>query len=329
MDEPNYKKLFIRCISAISLLLVAIAVFVISIDPYQQYRSRSTYCGNQRLEIGGIAKNQDYNAFFTGSSMSMNHYPGQVDSLWGWKTKNFSLMGATYNDYQILLPYILSQGKAKNIILNIDFFTFARDRSVVDSYLYDDNIWNDYEYIYNYTSLKNCINILLHPTEEEGLYHFQSPSGRKYLKEAFDKAMKQNEYEGENYSFELLKKNFDNSILPILINSSDSIQWFVYYPPYSIGEFIVLDHYGVLENVLKFKDYMTHRLSNINNLRLYDFQTKTWITNLEQYMDLRHHSHYYNRAIMEAIHKDSDRVHSHQSSQKEIHSLIEIYRDSI
>lgn len=79
----HYKRGFIQIIVAIVVLLVAIGAFVAIVDPYQQYRQHEKYLGNQRLEIAGVARHHDYNAVITGSSMAMNHYPSQVDSLWG------------------------------------------------------------------------------------------------------------------------------------------------------------------------------------------------------------------------------------------------------
>ena len=97
----HYKRGFIQIIVAIVVLLVAIGAFVAIVDPYQQYRQHEKYLGNQRLEIAGVARHHDYNAVITGSSMAMNHYPSQVDSLWDWKSKNFSIMGATDDDYSL------------------------------------------------------------------------------------------------------------------------------------------------------------------------------------------------------------------------------------
>lgn len=183
MHDTKFRQLFIQSIGITALLLIAIGGFVAIVDPYQQYhKADNAYCGNQRREIAGVAHHHDYDAFFTESSMSMNHYPEQIDSLWGWKAKNFSIMGATYEDYAVILPYVLSKGKAKNVILNIDPFSFARERVAVDKYLYDDNILNDYEYLYNYTSLKTAIDYLRHPLPEKNLYHFNSPFGRDILK---------------------------------------------------------------------------------------------------------------------------------------------------
>lgn len=178
----NYKHIVIRTVIAIAAVLIAIGAFVAYVDPYQHYHYNPTYCGNQRSEIGGVAQHHDYDAVITGSSMAMNHYPAQADSLWGWTTKNFSIMGATDDDYATILPFVLNREKAKNIIIGVDFFSFARRRGAVPAYLYDDNVLNDYHYLWNYTSLKAAIDFAVKGgVQETNLYHFSSPVGKEYL----------------------------------------------------------------------------------------------------------------------------------------------------
>ena len=64
------------------------------------------------------------------------------------------------------------------------------------------------------------------------------------------------------------------------------------------------------------------------NVKLYDFQKEAFICNLDEYMDLRHHSHAYNKRIIECMHKDSCRV-SEDNYKKDLavlDSLVKHYR---
>lgn len=327
MKIKSYRVALIISLIAISILLLAIGIFVFTVDPYQQYRANPRYLDNQRLEIAGVARNHDYNAFITGSSMAMNHYPAQADSLWGWKTKNFSIMGATYEDYAVILPFIIDRGKTNNIIWGIDFFSFARERGAVNNYLYDDNILNDYEYLWNYTSLKNAIQFLRSSVSDSTLYHFNSPFGREVLNNSFSKTVDIG-YPEENFDLESMKLHFDSSVLNTIINAPDSINWFIYFPPYSIGEFIVYDIHGYLDVNLALKRYIISRLSPLHNVEIYDFQIDPWITNLNEYMDLRHHSHKFNREILKSIHREQYKALD-SGYTKEIKNLVIQYRDSL
>jgi hypothetical protein len=319
------KRRFLVTVAVIAGWLLLIGGFVAYVDPYQQYTGHDTFLGNQRMEIGGVARNHSYDAFITGSSMAMNHYPEEADSLWGWHTMNFSIMGATDDDYAVMFPFIIRQGKAKHVIWDMDFFSFARQRGAVNAYLYDENRWNDYEYLWNYTSLKNSIEYLFHPKSKKDLYHFDSPFGRNCLMDDFKGHA--HGYSEEHFDYNVLVQRFDASVLPVIHQSVGQVEWLIYFPPYSIGEFIVYEQSGVLDTVLKFKRHIVEALSECGNVKLYDFQSSPWITNLDQYMDLRHHSHDYNKRIIQSIHDGQYRIEASDDGGQ-IKDLVVAYRDS-
>lgn len=314
----DYKKYFIGTLSAIIIILIVIITTVIVIDPYQQYRYNKGYISNQRLENPGIARWHDYDAVITGSSMAMNHYPEQIDSLFGWKTINLTLMANTGNDYKNLFQIISETGKAKNIIMTLDYFSFVMTPIHLDLYLYDDNIMNDYEYWLNYTTVKNCIKKLSSSARNltmAKLYHFNSPTGKDILDAAYQKA-KTKYFKGEDFDFAKMKQCFDDTTLPIF-SKDTSITYYIYYPPYSIYEFILMKDYGYFDDILKFKQYATDTLLTLHNVKLYDFQCEpSYICNTDEYMDLRHHSHKFNRRIIENIYQDSCRVNNENSKLK-------------
>lgn len=302
-----YRKITLQTVIALAATLACIAAFVVVVDPYQHYHANPTYYGNQRSEIGGVARHHDYDAVITGSSMAMNHYPAQADSLWGWKTKNFSIMGATDDDYATILPYIIAQGKAKHIIMGVDFFSFARSRGAVPEYLYDDNPLNDYKYLWNYTSLTAALNYARSGgVREEDLYHFNSPVSREALLHDFRGHFKSGYGDltdggGEVFDYQQCTERFKNSVLKTVADSPD-IGWLIYFPPYSIAEFIIYDTHGDLDAILRMREYFARSLCALPNVTLYDFQRPEWISDTDQYMDLRHHSHEYNRRIIKCIH---------------------------
>lgn len=305
----NYKKLFLQAFVIIIAVLIALAAFVIYIDPYQQYGYRKGYISNQRLENPGIAKWHDYNAIITGSSMSMNHYPSQIDSLFGWKTINLSVMGCRAYDLEILLPFVIKQGKVRHILMDFNFFYYALEPIKLDLYLYDNDIYNDYEYWLNYTSIKNCIIRMLKQSDIslDKLYHFSSPCGKNIVTKKYKDAISKY-FIAENYDFEKMKECFDSTTYPIF-SIDKNIEYYVYFPPYSIFEFKLLEKYGFLNDVLNFKKYTCDRLLELPNIKLYDFQCdSSYICDLDEYMDLRHHSHKFNRRIIQDIYKDTHRV---------------------
>lgn len=305
--------IFRRCFQVtfwgIIIALLLIVGVVVWVDPYQQYWKSDIFISNQRLENPGVAKHHDYDAVIVGSSMAMNHYPSQVDSLFGWNTINLTTMGGTDFDYNLLFPHIVKQGKAKHMIWGLDFFSFSLPTTIFlsEEYLYDDKWWNDYPYWLSYSSCRNVIKKTRNKETwfRDGIYHFQAPSGKEHLIKYYKRDNNDKYFEKDDFS--KMRHRFDNmmeEIMPILAN----VEVYVYFPPFSILEFKMFEQYGHWEQILDFKHHMIEELLKYSNVKLYDFQKEEFICNLDEYMDLRHHSHAYNKRIIEYIHKDSCRV---------------------
>lgn len=305
----NFKRYFYITFVGIVAALLVIVGMVVVVDPYQQYRKSEKLISNQRLENPGVAKHHDYDAVIVGSSMAMNHYPSQVDSLFGWNTINLTTMGGTDEDYKLLFPYVAKQGKMRFMIWCLDFFSFFRPTTAFlsEPYLYDDCWWNDYPYWLNYSSLKNVTHKLKlkELSHRDSLYHFNSPSGREHLLKYYERDNTE-KYFGKD-DFTRMEERFDameNVVMPAL----KDVEVYVYFPPYSIWEFKMFEQYGHWEQVKAFKQHMIERLLSYSNVKLYDFQNEEFICNMDEYMDLQHHSHAYNKRIIEYIHADSCRV---------------------
>lgn len=304
----NFKRYFYVTLDCIVVLLLFIVGMVIIVDPYQQYRKSEVFIHNQRLENPGVAKHHDYDAVIVGSSMSMNHYPSQVDSLFGWNTINLTTMGGLDADYNLLFPYIARQGKVKHMIWGMDFFSFTLPVTFsAEPYLYDDKWWNDFPYWFNYTTYEN-INLKLnskHKTTRDEIFHFESPCGREYLMKYYERD--NNEKYFGRYDFSRMEVRFDEMLETVMPLFQDK-DMYIYFSPYSILEFKMLVQYGYWGQILDFKRYMIEKLLKYPNVKLYDFQREEFICNLDEYMDLEHHSHAYNKRIIECMYKDSFRV---------------------
>ena len=305
----SLKKYFYVTLGGIVVALLSIVSVVIFVDPYQQYRKSEKFISNQRLGNPGIAKHHDYNAVIVGSSMAMNHYPSQIDSLFGWNTVNLTTKGGLDSDYSLLFPHIARQGKMKNMIWCLDYFCFALSEAyLAEPYLYDNKWWNDCAYWLNYTSCTNTFNKLAGrkmAVSRDSVYHFSSPLGRKTLLKYYKRD--NNDKYFKNYDFTQMETRFDAMeavVMPIL----REVEVYIYFSPYSILEFKLFEQHGHLEEVVAFKKYMIERLLNYSNVKLYDFQKEDFICDLDEFMDLRHHSHKYNKRIIDYIHKDSCRV---------------------
>ncbi|WP_368110001.1 hypothetical protein, partial [Bacteroides salyersiae] len=274
--EKIFKRLFFITISTIVLILTILGIAVYHIDPYQQFRKSDLYINNARLEIPGISKHHSYNAILVGSSMAMNHEPRQVDSLFSknddiWITRNFTLIGGMSDDYNILLDRVFKDGKVKHIIFDFDYFSFAKQQNVITDYLYSDNFFDKFKYIFNYTTLENCITKIKKPVTIDSLYHFYSKNGRQELFDSYDKT-KDEVFSDNGYHFDyhIMKVHFDDHLFRY-IQMRDDIDWYIYFPPYSIFEFVRYRDGGHIPPIFRFKKYVIEKLLEQPNVKIYDF----------------------------------------------------------
>lgn len=317
----NFKRLFYITFILLLTILFAIASFVVIVDPYQQYRKSNVFFENQRLENPGVAMHHDYDAVIVGSSMAMNHYPSQIDSLFGWNTINLTTMGGTDYDYCLLFPHIINQGKARHFIWGMDFFSFSLPQTnfLSETYLYDNVMWNDYPYWLSYTSLENTIKKVRNhkAVSRDSLYHFSSSVGQEHLLKYYQRDNNLEYF--KNYDFSYMKQRFD-TMLGVLMPLMADVDLYIYFPPYSILEFRMFHDYGHWPQIKDCKRHMIERMLQYPNVRLYDFQREEFICNMDEFMDLRHHSHNYNKRIIESIAKGQCRV-TYDNYEQHLQSL--------
>lgn len=326
--KKKFKALFICTFSTIVLILVLLALGVYVIDPYQQFRKSDQYINDARLEIPGVSMHHEYNAVLMGSSMAMNHEPRQVDSLFSqdgekWITRNFTLIGGMSDDYQMILERVMKDGKVKHIIFDLDYFAFAKQANAIADYLYKDSWFGKLKYIFNYTTLENCYKRLNASVPVDSLSHFDNKIGHKPLLDGYEVAKKES-FLKNGYHFDslLMRQRFNDHLFDY-IKAYPNVEWYIYFPPYSVFEFIRYRDAGSWPTILQFKQYVVEELLKQPNVKLYDFQGLPWIMDLDQYMDVRHHSHAVNHAIIRSMAEGRCRVTS-DNYQEKIDSLNHI-----
>ena len=139
------------------LFMVAFVTFII--DPYLHYRKPSGILEyplkEERYINDGIARNYEYEAMITGTSMAQNFKASQMEALWQVKAVKTAYSGATFHElkesisraisYNPNLKYILCSLDGSRI--NHDAFSDSYDG--YPEYLYDKNPFNDVNYLLN------------------------------------------------------------------------------------------------------------------------------------------------------------------------------------
>ena len=142
--------------------LAVVAYEVITVDPFFHYHAPDIDAyfyplNNQRSQNDGISRHFDYEGLITGTSMTENFKTSEAEALFDFRFIKVPYAGATYNEINYSLTAAASHNqKLKYIIRGLDMYMFFDDsgrwRTELGSYptyLYDDNWFNDAEYVFN------------------------------------------------------------------------------------------------------------------------------------------------------------------------------------
>ena len=216
-------------------------------------------------------------------------------------------------------------------------------------YLYDNSLWNDYEYLYNHDivvrCVERCVDGLLgtednidtaYTWEDDALFgkqivleversrREQHLQGKDNIEEAYlvSGVLSDNIEE----KLQVCQENLDN-ILPFLEENPDT-KVYVMIPPYSMLYWEEKILSGELENILAIYAYAVEKLLQYDNVRVYYFQNEyDIITNLDNYRDSCHHRPEYNRYMFECIRdgKNEMTLQNYQALFQEMYDFAKDY----
>ena len=326
----TYKK-HIRNSFIFSLLILSIVALInFIIDPYKQYglNSLNPYFKNSRYLNPGLIKNYNYDTIIVGSSYSANFLTKEIDKALGVKSLKVTSSSATAFENKSIMSLALRKEKVKVIILELDPLSWQGDKkrihnsmTTLPTYLYDDNIFNDYQYLLNFDVLYsenisaiagNFFGFQEKNTNIELAYYWADKAtfseenllndieNLKVYKSPIDTKKISN-----NSELQLLKQSFDFNTLQ-LIKDYPNTKFIIFHPPFSIVAFKWLEAQNQLDKYLNFKKYIYESTKKYKNISLYDFQIEKNIThNLDNYLDDRHYSNLINSWMIKQIKKDT------------------------
>lgn len=318
----KYKN-FIKNFIIITLILPFLGIFNYMIDPFQQYRVKTFYpivFFDERYQNAGFLKNFDYDSIILGTSMTENFLIKEIEKKLGYsKLIKLSLTGGRANEQKIILETAIKMGKVKNILWGLDTFSFIdkynNPSKDMPLYLYDNNIFNDYKYLFSLDTTRKSIEAIsrifknpkdLISLDYNKMYQWQHKYEDKFTSQEIKKSWENRNTKFikkniQDQSFINLKNNFDFTFLNI-IKDNPQIKFKIFFPPYSILTFKVLEERSTLEETLKFKKYLYDIFIELDNVDLYDFQLEKNITyNLNNYKDLSHYHQKINTWMIEEI----------------------------
>ena len=139
-----------------SLLLILCAAVVWYVDPFFHYHAPDPdgeVWFDQRAQSAGLLRTQQYDTLFMGSSLAANFRPQWFDVYYDANTVKVTLPNGGFEEFTTALNYAYSQQDVKRVIFGLDPNLLARAPedapNQLPTYLYDDNPWNDGQYLLN------------------------------------------------------------------------------------------------------------------------------------------------------------------------------------
>jgi len=346
----NKKKWLKTSFITMLLMIFIIGLFNYIVDPFHQYRVKTFYpiaytAKLQRYINPGFAKNYDYDTVILGSSISENFIISDVKEILNFKKPiKLCISGTSAYEESLTLQTAIKYKNVKQVIYGLDPFLFwgkpKRIRHGEQSfpfYLYDNNLLNDYQYIFSMDTSIKSFQSMITPLYNKNyieydfnrmyewqknipLQHFST----NHLMKIWKEREKSDLAHQPNNSFTYYKKSFDINFLTVF-KKYPKINFILYFPPYSILTYKYEEEKKVFQERLMFKKYIFEATKNLKNIQIYDFQIAKEIThNLNNYHDLDHYHQKINKWILEQIKDDNFRVNA-----KNIDSVLKKYADQV
>ena len=319
----------LRLLGAAVAVILAAAALNFVVDPLQLFRaSRLTDAGyslDSRMQNAGLIRSQQFDTVFMGTSLAIHFRQSEIDRVLGVKSLKLTMTGSNSVEQSFVLAQAL-QRHPKRVIWQVDDWIF-RDAPDIDSDiylpadLYRRNLKGIAEYLFSGSMARESLWLLarsippLQPLTARltngVLFKFplSNVDDINALPPDFDVAGTYNAkqaiasfrritnpehsaYLAEGYDYEAMVRHFERDAVALIERHPD-VQFDVYFTPYSILQFVAMRDASpaTLQTVYAFTAYAAKRLTEIRNVRLFDFRAVQEVTHdLNNYSDVIHHS---------------------------------------
>lgn len=313
-----------RCIGILILvciLLVLLCGITIVIDPFFHYHAPIAGLQypirNQRYQNYGIVKHFEYDAVLTGTSMTENFKASEFDTLFGVQSVKVPINGSSFKEVNdLLLCAVEHNPDIRIVVRGIDSWNLFDDKdhmrtdAAYPTYLYDENIFNDVQYLLNKDILCNyTLDVLKHTIKGNRTTSFDeysswdtSRSGMEHVRSNYQRP----DAGTENAPLtaqeaETLRQTVEQNLISIARAHPD-IQFYYFFTPYSIFYMDYNNQYGILQRELEGCRLATEMLLECDNIRVFSFfDDYDLITDPDNYSDKTHYTAAINSLLLQRM----------------------------
>lgn len=311
------------------LLLLIISLLVVTIDPFFHYHRPIEgfpyIVDNQLSQNPGMARNMLYDSAIVGSSMTVNFNTNDFASVMGLDTIKLSYSGALPRDDYNILSFIYDEdsysrqnSEVKAIFMVIDPNVMTADidatKYELPEYLYDDNIFNDVNYIFNKDVL---FQYILKPIiQRQGTdlstvyYSWWTPEyyNEQWVMPNYVPADKVEEVTDTSAYIQSTALNLEQNILPF-IQEHEETTFYIFFAPYSVLYWYDVMQENHLDATLYQIEYIASTLLSYDNVRLFDFMdNEEIITDINNYADEIHYKPEFNSWMVECFENGDEEI---------------------
>lgn len=298
------------------LLLAGLVVFI---DPYFHFHKPIkgiTYIlENERYQNDGVLRNFDYDTIITGTSLDQNEKVSEIEPLFGGKAVKVPFAGGYFPELSFTLNNALKRKHVKRVIMSLGYSNFietefndwGHQEFIYPMYLYDDNIFNDINYIFDISALNMSLREILRT-----IRHVPSTSFDEYSRweerDEFGKSIVLGKYYRDKDKHkvvigkeDMIKKNIKEN-LTNLVNKYPDTEFDFYFPPFNIIYWYDLKQNNALYSKIDGIKTVIEELLPCKNVNLFYFLNE-WdiVTNFDNYIDTIHYSARINSFMLKRI----------------------------
>jgi len=318
------KKWIVSFVCLFLIILVVIGVFMVVVDPYFHYHKPLDGLGysleNERYQNDGIVKHFDYDAIITGSSMTECFKPSELDALFGVNAIKVPFSGGSYKEVNELLQTAVEHNPDITMVVRcLDAMRFFDDKDYLDyndypTYLYDDKLLNDVNYLYNKSILLVAIQNVLGFNRNGKIelsfddyvnwndhYHYGYDAVMANYKR--DTLAKTDMIPITEEDYATIEANIEQNVIA-LAKENPQIDFYIYVSPYSV---YCMDYWyltGELERRFLAERHIVEMLLPYENIHIFAFNTEyDVICDANNYRDVAHHSGAVNSQILQWLYE--------------------------
>ncbi len=305
-----------------SLSLAACALLTFLVDPFEQYRESAILplYDQESYNNPGIVKSYDYDAVIIGTSMVEMSNPSVIDECFGVSSVKLPMRGSHTSHMGWQLSHALvHQPDLKLAILAVDAYSLMGppdDMEEIVEYLWNDNLLDDVNYLFNRDVLLVRIPKMLKnigkplDTKRDDMYKWTDVTFA--AQSVFNSVSwrTQGEMQDAEYRIERSTENIERHLKAHILAHPDTT-FKIYMPPYSVGYWYHMTRGGLSEQQFRSRARVCELLLDCPNVEIYDYSSRVeWITQLDEYFDYSHHSEAVSDSVMRAMAAGENRVTS-------------------